>query len=203
MTAITPAIVRDAWRYLPEQYGASVHTKDDAVEMQMANAALRALREWVGLPVVSGDGFITRSTTVIGPRIYIPWTPGEGGADALLGQLRTLAHECQHVDDWRLDPLQWPWSYLFDSTARADAEARAYRANLEVHWWATGEMLDIGAIVTRLGEGYALAQPQQEHVHTHLAMAAGILRRGGYGCAPAIRLIQYLQSRGIVGTRPL
>lgn len=66
--------------------------------------------------------------------IYVPWTPGRGD---LAQQCETLAHECQHAVQSRLDH-EWLRQYLTAPAYRGRAERPAFLAGLEVRFWLYG-----------------------------------------------------------------
>jgi hypothetical protein len=110
----------------------------------------------VGLGVIGimeRDTFMQRYTTVIGRRIY-PWfTVGEGSEDDLWYQIVVCVHEHQHVVQARRDGLTgFSLPYLLSRRRRALIEAEAYRCNLEMKWWRTGEVGEPARLAGRLSQ---------------------------------------------------
>jgi hypothetical protein len=114
--------------------------------------------ELFGAGVPTGDAFVGRYWTTVGPVIFTPL----GYSTALGERLRVLSHEATHgVQFWR-DHVAFLARYL-TSRGRAELEAEAERGACEVWWMLTGTIpADLGAIdICR--HGYALKTEPGEH----------------------------------------
>jgi len=108
--------------------------------------------------VPTGDDFLTRYWTTIGPVIFTPL-----GLSTVLGEnLRVLSHEITHVVQFWRDGAGFMLRYL-TSRGRAELEAESERGAIETWWILTGETpTDLGSIdITR--HGYALKTAPGEH----------------------------------------
>jgi hypothetical protein len=91
-------------------------------------------------------------TTVIGRTIYTPFELGQASAEVeQWRQIVTAVHEHQHVvQQNREGQLRFMTRYLASSAARARYEAEAYRCNMEMHFWRTGEVLSPKRLASKL-----------------------------------------------------
>ena len=108
--------------------------------------------------VPSGDDFVTRYWTTLGPIILTP-----PGLSAELGEkLRVLCHEIMHVVQFWRDGAGFVVRYL-TTRGRAELEAEAERGAAEVWFILTGELPpDLGAVdICR--HGYALTSAPGDH----------------------------------------
>lgn len=169
----TPEEVRGLWGHMTERFDSSVIDKRSAVEMRLVGRLLGQLR------ILDPQDFLARYATTFGDRIYLPFTPGvaEGGWD-LFGQIVVCAHEHQHVHQARtLGMAKFAASYLLSASARADFEAEAYRASLELGWWHARRMPDPDVIAHRLA-GYAVGPRDIAVAAVMLRESAESIRRG-------------------------
>ena len=111
----------------------------------------------LGANVPSEGEFVGRFWTTLGPVIFMPRCAG------LLGEhLRVLSHEVEHgVQFWR-NPLGLVAKYL-SKRGRAELEAEAERAAIEVWWLLTGEIPASRADLDVTRHGYALDDAPGEH----------------------------------------
>ena len=128
--AITGELVRGVWRHLGAAYGTTTVRKEHSPLMRAAGEALQAVR------ILDQRRFMEGFTTVVGHRIYAPFTPGVAEGMSLLAQLDTGIHEHQHVVQLEREGRARFWGrYLASSRARALYEAEAYTCGIELHWW--------------------------------------------------------------------
>lgn len=121
-------------------------------------AAVFDVADLFGAGVPSGDDFVTRYWTTIGPVVFAP----PGRTEQLGEHLRILSHEVGHgVQFWR-DHVAYLGRYL-TPRGRAELEAEAERGACEVWWILTGAIPgDLGAVdICR--HGYALKTRPGEH----------------------------------------
>jgi hypothetical protein len=173
MTEPTPQLVRDFWHYMTRRFGASVVDKRSAGEMKAVGTLLGAIG------VLDRDAFLARYATTIGRNVYIPFdigTPSPGWS--LWGQLMVCAHELQHVVQYdRMGPLKFAWKYIGSSAGRTALEAEAYRCQLELQFWRTGELVSPAWLASSL-KAYAVSDTDIAVAEKYLAMSAESVRRG-------------------------
>lgn len=110
---------------LQRTYGTRIVQKAESRLMRAAGWALQALG------ILRRDRFMADFTTTLGRTIYLPYPLGSGDASPLV-QLRTLAHEHQHVVQEMLDGHWYYLRYAFSQRWRARYEAEAYATGLEL-----------------------------------------------------------------------
>jgi len=167
-------VVRAFWDFMVHEYGTRVIAKANALEMKAAAYALGLM------DALDADAFLRDYTTTIGRSIYVPFEPG-GDADgwSLWGQLAVCVHEHQHVEQLDRDGwLKFAGKYLLSSAGRAAYEAEAYRCDMELHFWRTGEVLDPKTLAAKL-KHYACTSTDIEVAEKALTMSAATVRRGG------------------------
>lgn len=173
MSGLTPELVATFWQYMTHHYGASVIDKRNAADMQVVSALLGKLG------IVDRQAFLQHFATTIGHRIYIPFQVGIANADwSLWGQIMVCTHECQHIvqyDD--LGPIKFAWQYIAKTAGRARLEAEAYRCQLELHFWRTGQLLSAHELASSL-KSYAVTDADIQVAETILRMSAESIRRG-------------------------
>ena len=156
------------------EYGTRVIAKANALEMKAAAYALGLMG------VLDAEAFLRDYTTTIGRRIYVPFEPGrDADGWSLWGQLAVCVHEHQHVEQLDRDGwLKFAGKYLLSSAGRAAYEAEAYRCDMELHFWRTGEVLDPKTLAAKL-KHYACTSTDVEVAEKALTMSAATVRRGG------------------------
>ena len=147
------AILADA---LLTRFRAVVRQKGDAIEMR-AVAAVFGVLALFGVGVPTSDAFLTRYWTTLGCVIYAP--VGAGPLDA---SLRVLCHELTHVVQFWRDPLSYVSRYA-SRKGRAELEAEAERAAVEVWWLLTGELPATLADLDKTRHGYAMDDAPGDH----------------------------------------
>jgi hypothetical protein len=149
-----------------------VVAKTDAVEMRAVAAALDAMG------VADARKFMSQYATTIGRRIYVPFVPGDDGTWDLWEQLRTCAHEHQHVVQLDRDgALRYGYRYLRSDAARAQYEAEARTTELELHYWRFGTIPRLETLVEGL-RSYSLGEADLEATLVTLRSNAEAVRRG-------------------------
>lgn len=185
----TPEQVQKFWRYMMAVFKASVVDKRNSFEMK----ALSALLGKAG--IIDPEKFLQHYATTIGRRIYVPFDIGVPTSEwSLWDQIVVCAHECQHINqlDW-MGPLRFAWKYLGSSRGRAHLEAEAYRCQLELHYWHTGEILPAEQIVASL-KAYNVSDADVEFAATIIRMASEAVRRGAITNQASHAAIEYLDS---------
>lgn len=183
----TPDQVQTFWKYMLARFDAKVVDKRNSFEMQ----ALAALLGKLG--VMDPTKFLQHYATTIGRRIYVPFDIGVATADwGLWGQMMVCAHECQHIHqlDW-LGPLRFGWKYLGSSATRAVLEAEAYRCQLELQHWRTGEIIPAEKLTAGL-KGYGCNDADIQVATRIIREASESVRRGAITNAASHVAIEYL-----------
>jgi hypothetical protein len=109
-------------------FGAIVLNKHSGLGAVPAQAVAKVL---VTLGVMSNEDFLNKTATTLYGAILVPFVPGTIHAYFnLVSQLTTLAHELEHVVQFREHPLGFPFEYLVDSRQRAIAEVDAMKPAL-------------------------------------------------------------------------
>jgi hypothetical protein len=185
----TPEQVERYWRYMLAVFKASVVDKRNSFEMK----ALAMLLGKAG--ILDPEKFLAHYATTIGRRIYVPFDIGVPTAEwSLWGQIVVCAHECQHIHqlDW-MGPLRFAWKYVGSSAGRAHLEAEAYRCQLELHHWRTGEILPAEKIVAPL-KAYNVSDTDIEVAATIIRSASEAVRRGAITNHASHAAIEYLDA---------
>lgn len=190
MTQLTPSLVSEFWQYMTSRYGASVVDKRNAAEMQVVSSLLGALG------IVDRNSFLRHFATTIGHRIYVPFDIGIATADwSLWGQIMVCAHECQHIVQYdQLGPLKFAWQYVAKTAGRARLEAEAYRCQLELHFWRTGQVLSARDLAASL-KSYGVTQADIQVAETILRMSGESVRRGAVINPTSRAAIDWLSAR--------
>lgn len=126
----------------------------------------------IGVNVPTERDFMERFWTTLGPVIFMP-----RGAGLLGEHLRVLSHEVEHgVQFWR-DPLGFVTKYL-STRGRAELEAEAERAAIEVWWLLTGEVPASRDDLEVTRHGYALDDDHAALTRELLETAVTSVRNG-------------------------
>lgn len=168
---LTPDNLRDLAAHLLKRFRAFLRGKGDAVEMQ-AIASAFGVAVLLGAGVPTGPDFLTRWWTTLGPVIY---APSLRVAD-LSNAVPVLSHELTHVVQFWRDPLGYVRRYL-TSRGRAELEAEAERARLEVCWILWGGLPSLDDIDTTR-HGYALDDSHADLTRDLLEQAATAVQSG-------------------------
>lgn len=173
MSQPTPEQVRAFYAHMLDHFGASVVNKQNAVEMQGVALLLSQLG------ILDHSAFLKRFATTLGRRIYVPFEVGEPQEGwSLWSQITVCAHECQHVVQYdRYRPLGFAWQYVATKAGRARLEAEAYRCQLELHFWRTGEILPAHELAASL-QHYGVSDTDVKTAETMLRVSGESVRRG-------------------------
>lgn len=173
MSQPTPAQVRAFYAHMLNRFGASVINKQSAVEMRGVALLLSQLG------ILDQDAFLKRFATTVGHRIYVPFQVGEPQDGwSLWSQIAVCAHECQHIVQYdRYRPLGFAWQYVATTAGRARLEAEAYRCQLELHFWRTGEILPAHEVAASL-QHYGVSDADVKTAETMLRVSGESVRRG-------------------------
>jgi hypothetical protein len=170
----TPAHVTALWDAMRARYGTRIVDKASAAEMKLVGWFLGRIG------VLDQATFLERFTTTIGRRIYVPFTPGTPTPrHSLWSQLVICVHEHQHVEQLVRDgAATFSLRYLASPAARAAYEADAYRCNLELHHWYTGQLPSPRELAERL-RSYGVRDVDIDVAETTLIAAARTVKAGG------------------------
>ena len=146
--------------------------KEDSVFMDTVAGALDLMG------IIDKQMFMDRFTTTIGRTIYAPFQWTEGDAAELWNHVKTLVHELTHVRQHNADPVLFPARYLADRSWRAQYEAEAFTADLQMHFWMTGQVYDVNTRASVL-LNYGLDNDHCNYVASHLASVAETIKDGG------------------------
>lgn len=181
---LTPEIVVELADHLAEHFGSSIFTKADAPEMEFIGHMLAEFG------VLDAEAFMRRYSTTIGTRVYLSFEPG-APTPSLLSQVCTLTHEHQHVVQFTRGGTSFIGDYLADPNRRAALEAEALRCNLEMWWWGTGQLRDVGQLAGGL-VNYACGPEQIAFAARHLRLDAETVKRGGVAREASKAAISFL-----------
>ena len=187
MINLTKEDVQNAWKYMSKYYDFDIIDKSNAKEMQIAGWALELM------DIQDSDDFLKRYTTTIGRNIYVPFEIGEGSQSKLKLQLCTLAHEAQHVVQFRRNSGKFVFRYLTSDAARASYEADALRANMEMYWYMTGKLLSPKKLSDSL-VGYSIGDDDRRVVYKNLMISSKVVKRGGVITGTSKTLIKWMQN---------
>jgi hypothetical protein len=182
---VKPATVRAFWAFMTDRYRTTVKAKADAVEM----VALAQVLQQMG--IVSADGFLRQYATTLGRRIYLPFVPGEG-AD-LWSQIVVGVHEHQHVEQLDRESVAFLWNYATRPAKRTLYEAEAYRSNMELSFWRTGQVPSPAALAATL-RAYGVSETDVKVAEKALAISAVAVRAGGVANGASKVAIEWLNA---------
>lgn len=186
---------RDALvRHLLKRYAAFVRDKDDT-EVIRAVAEVFDVAAFFGAGVPSGDEFLTRCWTTLGPVIFAP-----KGHGPLAEHLLVLCHELTHVVQFWRDGVGFVLRYC-TRKGRAELEAEAERAAIEVAWLLTGTIPPQDALAIAR-HGYALDEAHAAHTVNLLHTAVVSISNGVISTDVGLEALAWLRayaSDAIVG----
>jgi len=142
--------------FLLERFRAWTVEKTDVAVIVIVARVFGVLR-LLGMNLPSEGEFMTRFWTTLGPVVFTPRGVGRLGE-----HLRVLAHEIGHVVQFWRDPLGLVAKYL-TKRGRAELEAEAERAALEVWWLLTGELPASREALDVTRHGYAMDHGDGDH----------------------------------------
>ena len=156
-------------RYLLQRFSVWVRDKEDT-EVLRAVSEVFDVAAFFGAGVPSGEEFMTRYWTTVGTVVFAP-----RGHGPLVDHLRVLCHGIEHVVQFWRDGVGFVIRYC-TRKGRAELEAEAERAAVEVWYILTGEIpASLGELsVTK--HGYALDDAHIAHtvnlLHTAVTSVA-------------------------------
>ncbi len=138
--------VQGLWKHLMQRYGTRALVKHGSWPMELVAQALSLAG------IVGARSFMRNNTTVVGRTIYTPFEVSQASAEAELWmQIVTAVHAHQHVVQQNREGLvRFMTRYIVSSAERARFEAEAYRCDMEMHFWRTGEVLSPKSLASRL-----------------------------------------------------
>ena len=181
------AVVRDFWTYMTGLYGTEVIDKENAIEMQVVAQVLG----FAG--IMDADDFLSKYTTTIGKRIYVPFEIGTESEDwSLWDQILVCVHEHEHVEQFNREGALWFASkYLFSTAGRAAYEAESYRCDMEIDFWHTGQVINPVALAAKLVD-YGCTSIDIEVAEKVLVISAEMVKRGGVVNLASVNALAWL-----------
>lgn len=127
MSEPTPEQTRAFAKHMVREFGATLHEAGDPIGFTIG----------LGLRIVGMDP--SRYATTLTDHIFTPFRFGEQMLGwSLWDQMSVLAHECQHVEQWRRRNLLHGYDYITSAARREGIEAECLSANVELHFWRYG-----------------------------------------------------------------
>lgn len=129
--------------------------------------------------------------------ICIPWEPGVGKTDQYYVQVRRLAHECGHCVQIKHDRPFFATHYLTQPALRANYEALAMHAELELHYWYYGRAAlpsTIGKMANGL-KAYQCSETDIEITKKHLTKYNQLVASGAVSSEAGKAAIKWLEER--------
>ena len=168
----TPEIVKDFWDYMQQEFDFRVANKSKSSLMRLAAWFLNLMG------IQDKKGFLAAYTTTIFSTVYIPFEIGVANDFySLPSQISICVHEATHVFQNDEDH-RFTWRYATSTSWRAHYEAEAYRTNMELYWWYTGELLDPCMLAEKLLH-YGCKKGDVLSCQRNLEVAAKMVKRGG------------------------
>lgn len=190
---LTKRLVIDYHKYMCREFDAELVDKKNAQEMIVVSQVLSTLG------IMKPSDFLKRYATTIPqgvfgrPRIYIPWTPGEGHPYHLAKQIRVLGHECNHVSQMDKDPY-FAIKYLFDLSERAHFEALATQTSFELYYWYYNRLPDFINFTSGLRH-YGLRNGNLRVARAHLKLIQKMTGEGAVATVAGKAAIKWLNER--------
>ncbi len=188
---MTPDQVRRFWHDALRHYGARSIAKGDSALMGTVGWFLDSMG------VLDKEDFLNRFMTTIGEVIYRPFAIGdESSGWSLASQVIGCTHELVHVRQYQRDPAGFTLGYAMRRSSRADHEAKAYAAELEVHYWLYGTLYDIRARMQCLLD-YGLKQEHCDFAADVLESVGETIKQGASVNEVAAWTIAWLEANGV------
>lgn len=185
---ITGKQVKDFWAFMEEKYGFTTVQKADAAEMHAIGWFLDAIG------VQSHGTFMSKFTTTIGMKVYVPFKIGVGKQSQLLNQIATCVHEAQHVIQFSRNPARFVARYAANDAARSHYEADAYRCTMEMYYYLTGKLLSPVSLASAL-KGYGVGAADIKVTRKHLAISKKVIALGYIISSPSKEAIKWWRRR--------
>jgi len=168
---LSPELVIDFWHYMQKKY-------DTKVVNKKKSKLMRAVANFMDdFGIMSGKKFMNDFTTTLFGKIYVPFTIGDANTKRLESQIAICVHEHQHIQQNRRDN-GYSRKYIFNKAYRAYVEAEAYGANMELHFWYAGHVLDPVALAEKLYD-YGCKDKHIRVAQKHLESMAITVKYGG------------------------
>jgi len=171
---LTKEHVVGLWKFMAKKYNFEVVNKRDSGIMDAIGVFLDTMN--IQDKDMFMDNCAVTISTMVKNRVYVPFEIGEADRVSLAGQVKTCAHEAQHVvqhsRDWMFNA-----KYLASDTARASYEADAYRANMELEWYLTGRLLSPAGLANNL-KAYSIGAADRKIAEKHLLIASKMVKEG-------------------------
>lgn len=192
---ITSKLVKELWSEALLYHNAKSAGKNDSVMMKAVGSFL----DLIG--VLDKDKFMNRFTTTILDTIYCPFEVGvESGNYTLQKQVMVLVHELTHVKQFHNGSIKFLFDYIVDRSTRAEYEAEAYAADLEIYYWMNGKLYDIYKRASIL-KHYGLAQDHIDYAASYMLAISEVVKQGGTVSPIAAWTMTFLEKRGVVGAK--
>lgn len=149
----TDEMLSDLEAYLCRRFKVQVTEKGDSAIMRGV-AAVFGVASMLGVNVPTGEEFLTRFATTLGPVVFLPSGMPRGKRRTLL-----LLHEIGHAAQFWEEPLFFPRAYVQSGEKRAAYEAHAERGRIEGAWLLYGELPSADAVHGFMQHGYACDAP--------------------------------------------
>jgi len=189
-----------------EQVSQLIERLHSELDFEIEHKADSAFMKTIGgaldlMGIINHDDFMKRFTTTIGHTIYAPFKFGD--SDSRLerwNHVGVLVHELAHVYQYDHSPVLFPGRYLGDRSWRAQYEAEAFSADLQLYFWRTGKIYDIEKRSLVLLH-YGLEPSHCKYVENHLWSVAETIKAGGQVSSIATAAIDALED-GLHGETP-
>jgi len=197
MKRLTSKLVIEYHEYMSRKFHFEIIEKNDSEWMPFVANALELLG------VMDKDKFMQSfALTIVEPFtdskfVYIPWRPGlDSKGIARLATLRKqvmiLAHEVEHTIQG--EEIDWGPRYFVSKSFRANQEALAMHAELELGFYLTGKPLNTTALANRL-KYYRVRSRDIRVTKKHLDLYNKIVARGAVGSEAGKAAIKWLKKR--------
>lgn len=188
---ITPNTVKKFWKEALDYFEVESVNKNDSDFMSFLGQFL----DCIG--IIDKDDFKKRFAITIGGTIYIPFEIGvPDEAWSLEDQVLICPHELVHTMQFRKTPEKFVIEYLFNPSIRAEAEAEAFSADLEVYYYLNGELYDIKSRAQELSN-YNLEQRHIDYVVLYLESIGETIVQGASVSDVASWALNWFESNGI------
>jgi len=189
---LTPELTKQFYIEACQKFGATIVQKDDSEFMAAIATVLNQLN------ITDRDDFMKRFTTTIGTKIYVPFDVGIAGDYTLEDQVDVLVHELVHVQQYDANEPKFVLCYLLNEAARAEYEAQAYSADMEMHYWRTGRIYDIRGRAQLL-DNYALEQDEINFAAEYMESIATTIQEGAAVNNVAAWAMDWMEQHGVQG----
>jgi hypothetical protein len=187
---IDEALVDMLWDDLKSTYGTRRRDKRSSPLMQVVAMVLARLN------VMPKERFLGRFATTVGRTIYLP--EREHGVRNLLWEAAVCVHEHVHVRAWS---WRFMWRYLTQPMWRAMYEAQAYRTNIALRYWYTGEWLDIKDLAAKIGTNYMCGNGGVELAYRVFDNERNELLQGHITCPVVQQALTFVRQHGVLPAR--